>query len=87
MLSGIHAEATDQDVSIWWEPPVSKAEDVMVAFQGKRRIAVNHHIEFEHLEADTAYTCMLNDEPFTFHTLPLKRRIDITKEPYLAASG
>lgn len=87
MLSGIHAEATDQDVSIWWEPPVSKAEDVMVAFQGKRRIAVNHHIEFEHLEADTAYTCMLNDEPFTFHTLPLKRRIDITKEPYLAVSG
>lgn len=82
MNENFHFEVTDQDVSIWWEPSITEVKEVHVLFNGKKHIAVNHHIEFANLEADTDYTVSLDDIDYSFHTLPKKKRIDITQEPY-----
>ncbi len=81
MLREIHKEVTDHTASIWWDP-AQKEEDVLVAFHGRQKIAVNSHVEFDSLDADTDYTFTLDDVNFSFHTLPEKKRLDITKKPY-----
>jgi polygalacturonase len=86
MLREIHTEVTDHSVSIWWDPS-QKEEEVLVSFLGKQKIAVNSHVEFDDLDADTEYTFAMDDVELSFHTLPEKKRLDITKEPYLCKTN
>jgi polygalacturonase len=87
MNNDFHFETTDRDVSIWREPSLTEAKDIHVTFLDRQYIAANNHIEFYDLKADTAYDILLNDQNYSFHTLPAKRFIDITKKPYNAEPG
>ncbi len=81
MLKEIHKEVTDTEASIWWDPS-SRQEDTLIECNGRKKIAVNNHVEFRDLQPDTAYTFTMDGAELSFHTLPAKKKIDITKEPY-----
>ena len=82
MTRNLHFEITDQDVSIWWDSFTDLDRNLPVCFQGKKWIVDNYHVDLLNLQADTDYTIVIDQEEYPFHTLPLKHRLDITKEPY-----